>query len=151
MASYGLIASETTVQVISPKLVLNVEYATIQTQPSGVIASLAVPKAEFDSGGAKIVLQDYATNIETLMALPHVIAGIGAQTLDANGLIQDNVIFTVEYRPAAANVTSVTAEAVVPTGLLSEGGDPAIENLLIHEAEAIITAAYNSLVAMAGG
>lgn len=151
MATYTLIASETTVQVISPKIVLDIEYATIQTQPSGVIASLALAKADFDAGTAGTLLQDYANNIELLMTRAHVIGAIGSQTLDVNGLIADNVVFTVEYRPTGANVTSVTAEAVVPTGLLTEGGDPVFERVLIAEADAIITAAYNSLVSAAGG
>lgn len=151
MATYTLVASETTVQVLSPKLVLDIEYCTIQTHPSGVIASLAVSKSTFDSGTAHVVLQDYANNIEFLMTYPHVIGATGTQTLDVNGLIADNVAFTVEYKPAGANVTSVTTEAIVPSGWLSEGGDPAIERVLMAEAEAKIDAAYNNLAAAAGG
>jgi hypothetical protein len=150
MASYGLVASETTVQVLSPTLVLPIEYVTIQTQPSGVIASLGVSRATFNAGGSGILLQDYANNIELLMTFPHVIAAQGSQSLDTNGLIADNVVFTVEYVPAGANVTSVTAEAVVPSGWLSEGGDPAIERVLIAKAEAIITGVYDNLAAAAG-
>lgn len=150
MATYALIASETTTQVISPTITMPIEYATIQTQPSGVIASLALAKVDFDAGTAGTLLGFYADNIEQLMRLPHVIAGQGSQTLDANGLLQDNVVFTVQYVPAGTNVSSVTAEAVVPTGLLTEGGDPAFERILMAEAEAIITNTYNSLAAAAG-
>src|SRR5690348_6698778 len=135
MATYTLIASETTTQVISPTLTMAVEYATIQTQPSGVIASLALAKVDFDAGTAGTLLQWYANNIEELMAYPHVIAGQGSQTLDANGLLADNVVFTVQYVPAGSNITAVTAEAIVPTGLLTEGGDPAFENILMGEAK----------------
>lgn len=151
MASYALIASESTVQVLSPTLVLPIEYVTIQTQPSGVIASMGVSRSTFDSGGSRIVLQDYADNIEFLMTFPHVVAAQGSQSLDRNGLIADNVVFTVQYDPAGANVTSVTAEAVVPSGLLNEGGDPAIERVLRAQAEAIITGVYNNLVAAGSG
>lgn len=150
MAGYSLVASETTTQVISPTVVIPIEYVTIQTTPSGVIASLPVMRSEFDAGAAGILLQDYANNIEQLMGMAHVIAGQGSQTLDANGLLADNVVFTVQYVPASGNATAVTAEAVVPTGLLSEGGDPAIERVLIQEAEAIINGVYNNLAALAG-
>lgn len=150
MASYGIVASETTVQVISPKLTLDIEYATIQTQPSGVIASLALAKADFDAGTAGTLLGFYADNIEQLMRYPHVIAGQGSQRLDANGLIEDTVVFTVQYVPAGTSVSSVTAEAVVPTGLLTEGGDPAFERILMAQADAIIQAAYDSLASLAG-
>lgn len=151
MAVFSLIASETTVRVLGPTVVIPTEYVTIQTIPSGVIASLPVSKSEFDGGFAGPLLTDYANNIELLMRQPHVIAATGSQTLDANGLLEDNVVFTVEYVPAGANVTAVTTEAVVPSGLLSEGGDPSIERVLIAEAEAIITAAYDNLVKLAAG
>lgn len=151
MAGYGIRASESTVQVLSPTVVINIEYVTIQTTPSGVIASLPVLRKEFDQGTAGPLLTSYADNIEQLMSFPHVIAGQGAQTLDANGLLADNVVFTVEYVPASGQATSVTAEAVVPTGLLSEGGDPAIERVLIAQAEAIIQNVYDNLAAMAEG
>ena len=151
MATYGLVASETTVQVISPTVVIDIEYVTIQTQPSGVIASLPVIRQEFNQGTAGPLLQDYANNIELMMSQPHVIAGQGSQTLDSNGLLADNVVFTVEYVPAGGTASSVTAEAVVPTRLLSEGGDPQIEQVLLPQAEAIISGVYNNLAAMAGG
>lgn len=151
MGEYTLVASETTSQVISPTIVRPVVYATIETKPSGVIASLAVDKAQFDAGASGLLLSDYAGNIEQLMALEHVIAGQGSQTLDNNGLLADNVVFTVEYKPAGSGAVSVTAEAVVPTGLLSEGGDPAIERVLMAQAVEIINTVYENLVAAAGG
>jgi hypothetical protein len=151
MASYGLLASESTVQVLSPTVVMDVVYATIVTQPSGVIASIAVPKAEFDAGTAAPLLTDYANNIELMMTQPGVIAGQGTQTIDANGLIEDQVSFVVQYAPPGGGSTAVTAEAVVPTSLLSEGGDPTIERVLLAKAEAIIAGVLANLKAAAGG
>ena len=151
MAVYSLIASYQTVQVLTPTLTNDVVYCTIQTIPSGVIASVPVQKSTFDGGFAGPLLTDYANNIELMMRQPGVIAGRGEQTLDANGLIADNVTFTVEYVPASPPGTSITAEAVVPTGLLSEGGDPAIERVLLAQAEAIIAAVYANLQKTAGG
>ena len=151
MAGYSVRASESTVQVLSPTVVIDIEYVTIQTTPSGVIAAIPVQREQFDKGTANILLQDYANNIELMMTEPHVIAGQGAQTLDANGLLADNVVFTVEYVPAGGASTSVTAEASVPTGLLSEGGDPAIEKYALAQAEKIIQDVYANLAAMASG
>ena len=151
MAVYTLIASETTVQQISPTLSYPVEYATIQTSPSGVIASLPLAKIDFDAGTAAPLLTDYANNIELMMRQTGVVAGVGNQTLDENGLIQDNVVFTVSYNPPGSKTGAITTEAVVPTGLLTEGGDPAFEQVVLQQAEAIISAAYKSLVALAGG
>lgn len=151
MASYSLVASESTVQVLSPTVVIDIEYVTIQTQPSGVVASLPVMRSEFDAGTATPLLTDYANNIELMMTQPHVIAGQGSQILDANGLLADTVVFTVQYLPAGSNATSVTAEAVVPTGLLSEGGDLQLGSAATAAAEAIIAGVYANLAKLSGG
>lgn len=151
MAVYDLIASYATVQVLSPTVVLDVVYATIRTNPSHVIASLPVQKDIFDAGGAAPLLTDYANNIELMMRQPGVIAGNGEQTVDANGLLEDNVVFTVQYVPPGSSSTAITADAIVPTGLLAEGGDPAIEAVLLPQAEAIIAKVYANLKAAAAG
>lgn len=145
MAVYSLIASYPTVQVLTPTFVNPVVYCTIQTHPHGVIASLPVQKDEFDRGAMGPLLTDYGNNIELMMRQPGVVAGRGEQSLDDNGLLQDTVVFTVEYVPPGSAGTSVRAEASVPTGLLSEGGDPAIEAVLLPQAEAIIAKAYANL------
>jgi hypothetical protein len=151
VAVYSLIGSYATVQVITPTLNYDVVYCTIQTHPSGVIAAIAVQKETFDGGFAGPLLTDYGNNIELMMRQTGVIAGRGEQTLDESGLLTDNVAFTVQYVPPGSAGTSVTAEAIVPTGLLSEGGDPAIERVLLAEAEAIIAKVYANLKAAAGG
>ena len=72
MASYALLASESTVQVLSPTLTNDVVYCTIHTQPSGVIASMPVPKLAFDANSAKPELTAFANAIEQIMAAPRV-------------------------------------------------------------------------------
>lgn len=151
MASYTLLATETTVQVLSPTVTMDVVYATLQTQPSGVICSIALAKIDFDAGTSGPLLTSYANDVEELVNYQHVIGGQGTQTIDANGLIQDQVSFVVEYVPPKGSGTSITAEAIVPNGLLGEGGDPAFENILIGEAKAIIDGVYANLVSAAGG
>jgi len=151
MASYALLASIQTVQVLSANVVNDVMYCTIQTSPSGVIASLPVSLTAFAQNQAAEQLTSFADDIETMMTQPGVIAGTGEQTIDASGLLADNVTFTVQYVPAGSAPTSITAEAVVPVGLLSEGGDPTIERTLIAQAEAIIAGVYANLQSAAGG
>lgn len=151
MAGYSLLATESTVQVLSPTVVMDVVYATIQTTPSGVICSLAVPKSEFDAGTAGPLIQSFANDVEELATYQHVIGAEGTQTIEATGLIQDNVAFIVQYVPANNPGTAITAEAVVPNGLLTEGGDPQFESVLIAQAKAIIDGVYANLVSAAGG
>src|SRR5690348_18514886 len=97
MATYDLVGSYSTVRVITPTLTQPVQYTTIQTQPSGVIAAIALDKADFDAGTSAPLIQAFADAIEVIMARPEVIAGIGTQLLDANGLTTDQVTFTVQY------------------------------------------------------
>lgn len=151
MAGYVLIASETTVQQLAPTVSLDVVYCTIQTSPSSVIASLPVPLAEFNAGTAGPVLSSYANDIEELRNYQNVIAAQGGQTIDVTGYIADHVKFYVQYVPAGGPAAAITAEAVVPSTLLSEGGDPAIESVLLAEAKKIIDGVYQNLVSTAGG
>src|SRR5438093_12794287 len=97
MASYALKGSYPTVQVLSPTLVNNIIYCTIQTSPAGVIASIPVQRDVFNKGQAGPELTNFANAIEQIMNVTPVVAAAGTQSLDASGLLQDFVTFTVEY------------------------------------------------------
>lgn len=157
MASYSLLASVSTVQVLSPTIVNDVVYCTIQTQPSNVVASIPISQAAAGSAaGSSVVnlqppiLVAFADNIETIIGRGNIIAGTGVQTIDPNGLLQDFVSFTVQYVPPNTNTTAITAEALVPVGLLSSD-DSAINQTLLAEAEKIVTDTYDALKAAATG
>lgn len=150
MAGYSLQGSYSTVQVLSPTLINPIVYCTIQTTPSGVIASIPVQEDVFKAGGSGPELTNFANAIEQIMSHPEVIAGIGSQTLDTNGLLADFVTFTVQYVGPTTAKQGVTAEADVPVGMLNFT-DGQIGALLLEEVDAIIAAAYNSLASAAGG
>lgn len=150
MAGYSLIGSYSTVQVLSPQLVNDVVYCTIQTTPTGVIASIPIAGRTFDQGLMGPELTTFADNIETIVGRGHIIGGTGSQTIDGNGLLQDFVTFTVEYVPPGSTPTSITAQVDVPIGLLSVS-DVTISETLLAEAEALVTAAYDSLQSAASG
>lgn len=150
MASYVLKSSFTTVQVLSPGIVNEVVYCTIETSPSSIIASIPVQADEFAAGTTGPLLTALADGIETIVGRGHIIAGQGAQTLDANGLLSDYVAFVVEYVPPNTSGTSITAEALVPVGLLSQS-DVTISETLLAEAEAIVQGVYDHLKNAATG
>jgi hypothetical protein len=150
VAAYTLLASSSTVQVLSPTVVNDVVYCTLETSPSSVIASIPVSQVAFDTNGAAEELTAFANNIEQLMKMPHVIAASGTQTLDAKGLLADQVAFVVEYVPTGVTDSNVTADAYVQVNLISVS-DPAINKVLIAEAEAIINKTHASLKSLAGG
>jgi hypothetical protein len=150
VASYSLLSSVSTVQVISTTVVQDVVYCTIQTIPTGIIANIPVSAIAFSENAAGPELTAFADNIETIVGRGHVIAGTGVQTIDASGLLQDQVSFTVQYVPPNTTGTSITAEALVPVGLLSVD-DPAIDRAALAQAEAIVTGVYDNLQSAASG
>lgn len=149
MADYQLVSSFTTVQVLSPTLTDTVEYTTIRTNGSQVIASMAVSESDFTGGTATVLLNDFAQAIDIVMGRPEIIAGVGTQTIDPTGLLSDNVVFTVQYVSANTPPSGVTAEAVVPVGILSTaetiGGQTSMAQV-----DAILNAVYDSLKSAAG-
>jgi hypothetical protein len=149
MAGYSLVGSYSTVQVLSPTLVNNVVYCTISTLPSGVIASMPVQQDVFDGGGAGPELTAFAEAIEQIMARSDVIAGTGAQTIDPNGLLADQVVFTVQYVQTGTTGTAVTADAEVPTASLNFT-DGLIGATLLESVIAIIDKTYANLEEAAG-
>ena len=149
MAGYSLIGSYSTVQVLSPTVVNPIEYCTVQTTPSGVIASIPVDETEFQVMGTGPILQAFSEAIETTMADSRVIAGVGSQTIDTNGLLADNVTFTVQYTSASTPASGVTAEAVVPVQLLNFSEEPR-DQLNAPQVQAIIDGVYANLQNAAG-
>ena len=148
--SYTLIASSSTVQVISPTVVNDVLYCTIETNISHVIASYAIPQGTFESVNSAEALTFFARGIEEIMALDYVIAGTGSQTLDANGLLIDNVVFTVQYVQPGTTGTTVTAEAVCPVATLT-GASVSPGKPDVSAAKAIVDATLADLQKLAGG
>lgn len=107
-------------------------------------------KVDFDAGLASQVLTNFSDGIEYLMELPSVIAGIGSQSLDANGLIADLVVFTMQFVGTGAGTTGVTAVADVPVAEI-DAIPQELERGEAITAEDYINNAYNALVAAAGG
>lgn len=148
--SYTLIGNAPTIQVVSPTVSYAVEVATIQTIPSGVIASLPVMKEEFDAGTAGPQLTDFANAIETIISQGKAIGGTGTTNLDANGLEEYFVTFTVAYNPTGAPIGAVTTDVDVRIGLLNFT-DGAIGAAAEAQVVALIDDAYNNLVSLSKG
>jgi hypothetical protein len=150
MAGYGLLGSYSTVQVLSPTVLNDVVYCTIQTDPSNVIASMPVQQGTFDNAEANVDLGNFADAIEQIMALDEIIAGVGVQSIDTNGLLADNVEFTVQYTPPGSVGTSLTAEVLIPV-LQLNFTDAEIGRALLSQVEAQIQVVSDNLQAAAAG
>jgi hypothetical protein len=151
VATYILLASESTVQVLSPTFVNDVVYCTIQTHPSLVIASMPIQADVFNAGGGGPELTAFANAIEDIMAMPEVVAATGTQVIDASGLIADQVAFTVQYVPPTSSAaTSITAECLIRVAELNFE-DSLIGATLLADVKKQIDAVYNQLKAAASG
>lgn len=150
MASYTLIASYSTVQVLGPNAIQDVLYFTLQTSPSSVVASVPVNQEEFLVNGAVPILLSFAEAVETLMAEPQVIAGAGSQSIDSSGLLADNVTFTVQYTGPGAAASGVTADVDVPVQMLNFSEEPRDQGNAAL-AQALIDQTYNALQSAASG
>lgn len=150
MAAYALKGSYPTVQVLSPTLTEEIQYCTIQTSPSDVVASIAVSQLAFSENQANVELQNFADAIEQIMALNYVIGASGTQKIDSSGLLADFVTFTIGYPDTAAQGSSITGSADVPVGLLNFS-DAEIGQFALQQVEAITQGVYNNLASAAGG
>lgn len=150
MASYTLIGSVSTIQVLSTTTTQEAVLATIQTNPSNVVASIPVSQVSFEANSAAETLTALADNIETILGQGKAVGGVGSQDLDNSGLTVYFVTFTVGYDPPGAPPGQVTVDVDVPVNLLSID-DPEINQTLLGEAETLINNAYNSLVALSKG
>lgn len=150
MASYLLVGSDSIVQVLSPTVSEDMQAATIQTIPTGIIATTLLAKADFDAGTAGPLLTDFADAIEVVVSQGKAVGGSGTTSLDASGLQQFFVTFEVAYNPPSAPSGTVTADVDVPVGLLSMEEVPE-QGSLVGEAEALVNKAYNNLVKLSEG
>ena len=150
MASYTLIGSASIVQVISPTVAVDMQAVTIQTKPSGIVATKLVDEAFFQAGTAGPIIKDFADSVESIMADGKAVGGTGTTSLDSSGLQQYFVTFTVGYDPPGAPAGTVTADVAVPVTLLS-GADSAEGYVNLAEAEDMLNTAYANLVALAQG
>lgn len=150
MASYTLIGNNSIVQVLSPTVSEDMEAATIQTIPTGIIATALVSQTSFKNNQAAESLTAFADNIETIIGQGKAVGGSGTSDLEVSGLQAYFVTFTVGYNPPGAPTGTVTTDVDVPVNILLVD-DPALNETLLGEAEAMIDKAYNSLVAMSQG
>ena len=148
--NYDLLASQSSIQVLSPTLTQPVVDATLRTKPHGVIFEYWLDKADWDAGTAPALLEAVCGGVEHIMASEPVISGVGGAQLDASGLLAQYITFTVAYTPPGSTTPPLTVDVDVP---VTDFGQDAIagENFGLADAAAIIQDAYSKLVAAAAG
>lgn len=150
--AYSLLASESTVHVLSTTDVIDAVRATIQSPSHGVIASSIVPETIWGTTAGSDQLQQVAFDVDWLIDNTAAIAAIGNQSIDANGLLQQVVTFTVGYTPAGSTAPPLTATVDVPMPWLEEviAANSPPPHPGLDAAIAMVNAAEETLKAMAG-
>lgn len=149
--SYKLLATEDTVHTLSTQDTIDAVRATLQSPVHDVIAASIVPKTIFGSAAGSQQLNQVAFDVDYIIDHTAAIAATGNQSIDANGLLNQVVTFTVAYTPPGSTLPPLTTTVDVPMPLLEEliapGSGPSHPGL--DAAIAIVEAAEASLVAMA--
>jgi hypothetical protein len=114
VASYQVVTSYRTVQVLSTTTVLDAEYVVCLTVPHGIGFAYAVPLDSWQSGAAGGLLDVIATQLEELAASNHVVGGVGVQEVDQQGLLYDAVDLTVEVDRSAQGLPPLDGVVTIP-------------------------------------
>lgn len=148
--NYDLYPTYSSVQVLSPTLTQPIVDCPLRTKPSGVFFDYWVDRAVWDAGDAPAILEAVCGDVEHIMQSQPVIAGVGKQQLDASGLLQQWITFTVAYNVPGVTAGPATIDVDVPVGDFGQdafGGT----NVGLADAEQRIQTAYQQLVAAAAG
>lgn len=149
--AYKLLASESTVHVLSTTDVIDAVRATVESPGFGVIASSIVPQEIWGTTLGQQQLNQVAFDVDWLLDHTAATAAIGNQSIDANGLLQQVVTFTVSYTPADSTLPPVTSTVDVPMPWLEELIAPnSTSHPGLEKAIALIEAEAEKLATMAG-
>ena len=130
MATYKVVNSRRTVQVVSPTQVQDVMVLGVITSPSGVYFERPVPLKDWLANpfGPGFYLQPPTDNIEGAMTNPEVIAASYIEDLGSNGLVEGFIQFVFEVpsndptRPGPFQATADVPMSEVAAGSLAGGG-----------------------------
>ena len=148
--SYSLLATESAVHVLSTTDVVDAVRATVQTPSHGIVAASIVPAVNWGTVVGTNQLNQVAFDVDYIIDHTAAIAGIGSQSIDANGLLQQVVTFTVAYTPPGSTLPPLTGTVDVPMPLLEEVISPNGPHPGLDAAIALVDAEEAKLKTMAG-
>jgi hypothetical protein len=149
--AYDLLASESTVHVLSALDVIDAQRATIKTPNHNAVVSSIVPATIWGTVAGQQQLNQVAFDVEWLLDHTAATAAIGNQSIDDNGLLTQVVTFTVAYTPPGSTQPPLTATVDVPMPWLEELIAPgSTSHPGLEAAVAVIEEAAAKLAAMAG-
>lgn len=147
--AYNLLATEPTVHVLSTTDVIDATRATIQSPSHGIVAASIVPQTIWGTTQGINQLNQVAFDVDYIIDHTPATAAIGNQSIDANGLLQQVVTFTVEYQPPGSTAPPLIGTVDVPMPLLEEVIAPNGPHPGLDAALALVNAEVTKLEAMA--
>lgn len=142
-----------TVKVLSATDVVDVQYVSAISLPSGFGFAYAVPYDSWVSGAGNGLLDVIATQLEQIGSNGQMVASSPVQDLDANGLLVDYVAAVVEYSQAAQGLPPLQGTANIPVQAFF-GQDTGIGGFHIPGSQSpnqYVVDEYDRLQALAGG
>lgn len=123
--NYWVQDSYKSTQSLTQNQVVDVEYVTISTIPTGITLSYAMPYQIWKEGPPYDSLEGMATELENLVTNGHVVAGNAVSDLDANGLLADYVDLIVQYDQTTPGRPPLQGTVSIPVGIiLLQATDP---------------------------
>ena len=154
MAAYYALDSYRSVEVNTGGPVQDVEVVTVQTIPTGITYTHAVPLSLWLADGAVQVFTLTSEWMEGLVANHHVVGGTPSQDFDQNNLLANFVDFIVEYvqpNPNLPPLHGTVSAPIVACVLAAEFGDSTAPAGVFTDPIVAIDAEYARLAALAAG
>lgn len=103
-----------TVKVLTPTDVVDIQYVTCISMPSGFGFAYGVPHDEYVASSGVGLLDVIAVQLEEIGANGQMVASSPVQDLDKNGLLQDYVAAVVEYSRTAQGLPPLQGVVNIP-------------------------------------
>src|ERR1700752_2891085 len=151
-ANNEIIDSFRTVQVLSQQTVVDIQYITARTLPTGMTFSYAMARSTWLAGPPYVIIDEMAALLESLVTSSHVVAGQAVQDQDASGLLTDFVDLVVRYIQPNPTPPPLQGTVSYPIGQLALwAGDPNIAEAAGGPTPAqVMLVEYNRLKGLAG-
>lgn len=150
--SFYVINSFRTVQVMSPTVVLDVQYATCATIPNQLGFAYAVPLDAWKAGDAGGLLDVIAGQLEGIYSGGQISASSPIQDIDQNGLLSDTIDVVVKYDRTAAGLPALFGTVNIPVQAFfsQETGIGGFHVPGSESPQQYVTDEYQRLAALAG-
>ena len=154
MASYQALDSYRSIEVNTGGPPMDVEVVTVQTIPTGITYTHAVPLSNWQADQAVYIFTTTSDWMEGLVANHHVVGGTPSQDFDQNNLLANYVDFIVEYvqpNSLLGPLHGTVSAPIIACVFAAEFGDSTAQAGVFTDPIVAIDAEYQRLAALSSG